>query len=73
MKNTYLLLAGLATLGFTSCSNDEPVSMNQGKPIIFRPSMGTRATETTNANLSQINVAAFMGDVPFIITTEYTK
>lgn len=73
MKKTYLLITGLAAMALTSCSSDEPVSVNNGTAISFRPSMGTRATETTNANLNSINVAAFMGDVPFFNTMAFTK
>ncbi len=63
----------VAALPLTSCSDDEPISENHGSAISFRPSMGTRATETTNANLSEINVAAFMGDTPYFNTLLFSK
>ncbi|MDE7413614.1 MAG: fimbrillin family protein [Muribaculaceae bacterium] len=73
MKSTYLLLAGLASVALASCSSDEPLDINTGNAISFRPSMGTRAVETTNANLSEINVAAFMGDAQFFNTMTFSK
>ena len=75
MKKTYLLLtaAAVASLGLGACSDDEPISENHGSAISFRASMGTRATETTNANLSQINVAAFMDNTPFFNTLQFAK
>lgn len=74
MKKTLLLMTIAASgLALTSCSQDEPVSVNNGGAIDFRPSMGTRATETTNANLESINVAAFLGDSPFFTTMPFNK
>lgn len=74
MKKTFLLLTLAASgLALTSCTQDEPVSVNKGGAIDFRPAMGTRATETTNANLESINVAAFLGDSPFFTTMPFTK
>lgn len=73
MKKTYLLLAAIAPLLLASCSDDEELKSYNGSAISFRPSMGTRATETTNANLSEINVAAFLGDSPFFNTMTFSK
>ena len=75
MKKTYLLMgaAVFAGLSLSSCSDDEPINENHGNAISFRSSMSTRATETTNANLSQINVAAFMGDTPYFSTLPFAK
>ncbi|MDE6409093.1 MAG: fimbrillin family protein [Muribaculaceae bacterium] len=75
MKKTYLLMAmaSIAGLALTSCSEDEPISENHGTAISFRPSMGTRATETTNANLKEINVASFMGNTPYFNTLTFNK
>lgn len=74
MKKT-VLFATLATLALASCSQDEPVSVNQGKTISFRPAMGvqTRATETTNANLSSFYVTALLGDSQFFTNENYSK
>lgn len=75
MKTTQLLLAATAVLGMgmASCSQDEPVSENKGNAISFRPAMGTRATETTNANLSKIKVAAFLGDQTYFEPLDFVK
>ena len=74
MKSTsFLLIAG--ALALASCSQDEPVSISQGHAVSFRPAIGTasRASETTNANLSEINVTAIMGDTTFFHDLNYTK
>lgn len=54
-----MLFAAAVGLGFTSCSQDEPVNeLHQGMAIDFRPAMGSRASEITNANLQDIYVTA---------------
>lgn len=62
MKKTSLLpvlFAGMIGLSLASCSQDEPENeLRQGMAIDFRPAMGSRATETTNANLTDIYVTA---------------
>lgn len=74
MKTTKLLLAtAILGAGMASCSQDEPLSENQGNAISFRPAMGTRATETTNANLSEIKVAAFLGNDTFFEPLDFIK
>lgn len=73
MSKTPLMLAAAATLVFASCSQEEPVSVNKGRAIDFRAAMDSRADETTNANLTSINVAAFLGSQLFFPTMEYTK
>lgn len=74
MKTTQLLLAAAVLgLGFASCSQDEPVSENRGHAIDFRPAMGTRATETTNANLNSIKVASFLNGSTFFEPLEFVK
>ncbi len=73
MKTTHLLITAAAlSLGLASCSQDEPVAENNGRAIAFRPAI-TRAIETTNANLSSIKVAAFMGDATFFAPLEFIK
>lgn len=64
MKKTPLFLMAMSAIALASCSEDEPVSVRQAtnEAISFRPAMGTRATETTNANLNKIFVTAFYGD-----------
>lgn len=54
----------MSALALASCSEDEPVSVRQNlkEAISFRSGMATRATETTNANLSKIFVTAFAQD-----------
>ena len=63
MKKTPLFLMALSAVALASCSEDEPVSTRQAsnEAISFRSAMGTRATETTNANLDKIYVTAFAG------------
>ncbi|MDE6273051.1 MAG: fimbrillin family protein [Muribaculaceae bacterium] len=74
MKTTKLLFAVAALgLGLASCAQDEALSENKGNSISFRPAMGTRATETTNANLSDIKVAAFLGDQTFFEPLDFVK
>ena len=74
MKKSFLMLA-IAALALASCSQDEPVSVNHGRQIDFRPVMGTlsRATETTNANLSDITVTALLGDQTLFKNVVFTK
>lgn len=75
MKKTQapLMMAAIAALALTSCSQDEPVTANRGRAIDFRTSMDSRATETTNANLTSITAAAFMGDQLFFPAMEFSK
>lgn len=64
MKKTPLFIMAMSALALASCSEDEPVSVRQAtnEAISFRSAMGTRATETTNANLNKIFVTAVYGD-----------
>ncbi|MDE6267995.1 MAG: fimbrillin family protein [Muribaculaceae bacterium] len=75
MKNTTLLLALATSLALASCSEDEPVSVNKGESISFRPAMGmaSRATETTNSNLSKIMVTALEGNSQYFTDLAYVK
>lgn len=65
----------IAALALASCSQDEPVSVNKGRQIDFRPAMGTlsRATEITNANLSDITVTALIGNQTLFKNTTFSK
>lgn len=60
MKTTRLLFIGAMALTLGACAEDEPeaVATQAQEAIDFRPAMGSRATETTNANLSSIYVTA---------------
>lgn len=64
MKKTPLFLIAMSAIALASCSEDEPVSVRQttNEAISFRSALGTRATETTNANLDKIFVTAVYGD-----------
>ena len=75
MKTGLLIIAAAASMALASCSNDEPVATETGRAIDFRPALGarSRATETTNANLTAINVTAFIGDGVLFKQTEFTK
>lgn len=72
-STTPLFLAAIAAMGLASCSEDEPVSVNLGRTIDFRAAMDSRASETTNANLSSIQAVAFMGNQLFFPDMEFTK
>lgn len=54
----------VAALAMASCSNDEVLEANYGSAINFRASSdkNSRATETTNANLTGFYVTAFTPD-----------
>ncbi len=75
MKTTLLFMIGLSAIGLASCSSDEPLSINHGSAIDFRPAMAqrSRATEITNANLSSINVTALMGDEILFHDLDFSK
>ncbi len=64
MKKTPLFLMAMSAIALASCSEDEPVSVRQAtnEAISFRSGLGTRASETTNANLDKIFVSAVYGD-----------
>lgn len=68
-------IAALAAMSLAACSEDEPVSVNtlEETPIDFRPAMGSRATETTNANLESINVTSFIGDANYFTKIDFNK
>lgn len=75
MKNlkASFMMATVAAMALSSCSQDEPVSLNQGRAIDFRAAMDSRATETTNLNLSSIQVAAFLNNQLFFPDMTYSK
>lgn len=75
MKKAPLFVAALATLALASCTDEEPVSVNNGRAIDFRASMTTksRATETTNANLDKIYVTGLVGNSPLFNQLLFAK
>ncbi len=74
MKKTFLLIAAVG-LALASCTSDEPESADKGYAIDFRPAIGSRsrAVETTNANLTSINVTAFVGTSPLFSKLDFNK
>ncbi len=74
MSKTLLPVIAIASLTLASCSSDEPSeAASRGRAIDFRSAISSRATETTNANLTDINVAAFLGNQLFFPVSEYSK
>ncbi len=75
MKTSTLAVAAMTavSLSLVSCSQDDPIEMNQGRAIDFRPAMDSRATETTNANLTDINVTAFISGSPYFEQKVFSK
>lgn len=74
MKHTTLFFAAISALTLASCANDEPVSVRTTDDAIsFRSGLASRATETTNANLSSIFVTAFNGTTPYFENINYVK
>lgn len=73
MKKTYLIGGFASLLALTSCVNDEPVNSSKGEKISFRSEMATRATETTNANLSSIRVSSFLGNQTLFDAVDFNK
>lgn len=53
-----LFLTAVAALAMVSCSEENVLDTNRGNAIDFRAAMGTRAQETTTANMSSIYVTA---------------
>ncbi len=75
MKSTNLLLVAAAALTLSSCTDDEPVSVNQSDntAISFRPAVGRRASETTNSNLSSFYVTSLLDGSTFFENVNYVK
>lgn len=53
-----LFLTAMTALVMVSCSEENVLDTNKGNAIDFRAAMGTRASETTTASMSQIYVTA---------------
>ncbi len=74
MKKSTLFLVAMSALALTACSEDEPLNQRmESEGISFRSGMGTRASETTNANLSSIYVTAFNGVTPYFENINFVK
>lgn len=75
MKNAQLLLIAASALTLASCAYDEPESYRTTKDeaITFRSGMASRATETTNANLTSMYVTAFEGTTPYFENANFVK
>ena len=60
MKKLYFLMLGALAVSMAACSDEEPsLRKTDGEAIDFRPGFsGSRAAETTNANLKSITVTA---------------
>ena len=73
MKQKLFFLA-VASLAMASCSQDESTDINRGNAIDFRAALGTRAVETTTANLDKIIVTAINKTASNYFTdAEFTK
>lgn len=76
MKKTLILMAA-AALTLTACSNEEEgagsLNGRANEAISFRPAMGTRATETTNANLQDFYATALMSDTTLFNQVNFAK
>lgn len=69
-----ILIAALSALTMASCASDEPVDVrSSNEAISFRSGMASRASETTNANLSSIYVTAFDGTTPYFENANFVK
>ncbi|MBD5191815.1 MAG: fimbrillin family protein [Bacteroidales bacterium] len=75
MKNAQLSIIALSALTLASCAYDEPESIRtkSDEAISFRTGMATRATETTNANLTSMYVTAFDGTTPYFENANFVK
>ena len=71
----FAFIAALTGMALVSCSQDEPVDINKGRAIDFRPEMAARGrgAEITNADLTSINVTAFLGNAVFFEGLDFTK
>lgn len=73
MKKQIILMTA-AVLAITSCSKDESTEVNNGQAIDFRVAMGTRAAETTTANITKFFVTALDADDANLFSNqEFTK
>lgn len=75
MKNAQLFIIALSALTLASCAYDEPESARTeaNEAISFRSGMASRASETTNANLTSMYVTAFDGTNPYFENANFVK
>lgn len=78
MKKTPLFAAAIASLALASCSDQDnlsvaPTSLDPDA-IAFRPAVGSRAIETTNANIADIYVTSFINRTkPYFQNVKFSK
>lgn len=73
MKKQLFLIA-VAAVAMASCSKDETTGINNGNAIDFRAALGTRASETTTANIEKFNVTALTDTgTNFFTDVEFSK
>ena len=79
MKHSTLFITALSAMALASCADaDAPLSAHSedapaDQGISFRSGMASRATETTNANLTDFYVTAFTGTTPYFTDQKFTK
>lgn len=79
MKRSTLFITALSALALASCADaDEPISTHSedapaDEGITFRSGMASRATETTNSNLTDFYVTAFTGTNTYFSNEKFTK
>lgn len=78
MKTKPLFAVAIAALALASCSDQDNLSVAptslDSDAISFRPAMGSRATETTNANITDIYVTSFINKTkPYFQNARFTK
>ena len=74
LKPTIAMLV-VMTAAVTSCSSEEDLEINNGSEIEFRAAVGhgTRAAETTIANLEKFSVTAIGADGSTYFSDEYSR
>lgn len=71
MKKTLFMVA-VAALALSSCSNEEPIKVNEGRAIDFRASVGTRSAGLTSTDLENIWVEAYAGNELYFNALQFT-
>lgn len=74
LKPTIAMIVAI-TAAMTSCSSEEELEINNGSEITFRTAVGkgSRATETTIANLEKFSVSAIGTDGSTYFSDEYSR
>lgn len=68
-----ILASAIAATGLMACTQEDVIDSTSGGSISFRPAISTRATEITNANISAIKVAGFMGNSVYFDPLDFNK